>query len=791
MRFHRQILCVAIFGLIAGWTILSVPRAPAQQPGEASANETPVIKAQTRLVLVDTVVTDKKGGYIRDLTAKDFKVWEDNKEQVITSFSFEDENASANNSPRRYLVLFFDNSTMDVGDQARARQAAAQFIDANSGPNHLMAIVDFGGTVQIAQNFTSDADRLKQVVSGLKMSAVSPNAQSPVQMASLGAPPPDAITGAPTFNDAEADFGVQTVMLALRTLAKDLSSVPGRKTLVMLTAGFPLTPQHMSELTAVIDACNKANVAVYPIDVRGLVASLPPPGGAQVRPLSHGAARLIPAALRYFEIPDSTRPHLVRVSALVAADPPQHGGGGSGGGTGGTGGTGGSGGSGGGHGGGGTGGTGGGTGGGSGSTGGGHGGGTTGASGGHGGGGTSGPGSAATTGLANPYNQPRQIIPQFPDSASTNQQVLYALADGTGGFVIVNTNDLLGGLEKIAKDQSQYYSLGYKPAESPEGSCHTMRVKVERGGTVVRARSGYCNVRPRDLLAGNSVEKDLETRAGSEMPGNVAVSAEVPFFYTSPNTARVNLAMEIPSSAIKFAKEKGKQHSAVNVLGIAYGPNNSIAARFSDTVNLDFEDKKEIQNFEQRPFHYENQFDLASGQYSLRVVFSSGSESFGKIVVPLVIEPYDGKQFSLSAIALSNEFHPVSEMATGLDAALLEDRKPLITRGMQIVPSASDHFKTTDNVALYVEVYAPALVGLNPPKVGVEIRVTDRKTGKQMSDVGVSDLSGSIQAGNPVIPLGLKLPLTSPTAGSYRVELRALDSKGGNTGFRSADFDLE
>jgi hypothetical protein len=103
--------------------------------------------------------------------------------------------------------------------------------------------------------------------------------------------------------------------------------------------------------------------------------------------------------------------------------------------------------------------------------------------------------------------------------------VLYALADGTGGFVIINTNDLLGGLQKIAKDQAQYYSLGYEPAESPEGSCHTLKVKVNRGGTEVRARSGYCNVRPRDLLAGNSVEKDLENRASSEMQGNVPVSA--------------------------------------------------------------------------------------------------------------------------------------------------------------------------------------------------------------------------------------------------------------------------
>ncbi len=68
-------------------------------------------------MLVDTVVTDKKGDYIHDLEAKDFKVWEDNKEQPIKSFSFEAGTASPSNPQKHYLVLFFDNSTMDFGDQ--------------------------------------------------------------------------------------------------------------------------------------------------------------------------------------------------------------------------------------------------------------------------------------------------------------------------------------------------------------------------------------------------------------------------------------------------------------------------------------------------------------------------------------------------------------------------------------------------------------------------------------------------------------------------------------------------
>ena len=793
MRIRRRTLELAILGLVGSWMVLSTPASIAQQPAEVPASETPLIKAQTRLVLVDTVVTDKKGNYIRDLAAKDFKVWEDNKEQAITSFSFEEETGSPATSPKRYLVLFFDNSTMDASDQVRARQAAAKFIDANSGPNHLMAIVDFGGSVQIAQNFTTDADRLKQVVSGLKTSAVSPNAPPPlpVQVASLGTPSLGTPPGMPNLSNSEADFGIQTAMLALRSLARNLSTVPGRKTLIMLTAGFPLTSEHMSELTAVIDACNKANVAVYPIDVRGLVAAMP--SGAQMQPLRHArTTRVVSASLHYNEVPGSPLQHLVFVSAALAAESAQHGGGGGGGGGGagggghggGGGGTGGGGTGGGGHGGtggGGTGGTG---------SGGGHGGPTGGSGGSKGGTGSTGYTNPAASGLPSPYVDPRQIIPQFPPSASTNQQVLYALADGTGGFVIVNTNDLLGGLEKIAKDQSQYYSLGYQPAESPEGSCHSLRVKVERSGTVVRARSGYCNVRRRDLLAGNSIEKDLETRAAGEMPGSVGVSAEVPFFYTSPNTAHVNLAMDIPSSAIKFAKEKGKQHASVNVLGIAYRPDNSIAARFSDTVNLDL-DKKELENFGKQPLHYENLFDLASGQYSLRVVFSSGNESFGKVTVPLIIDPYDGKKLSLSAVALSNEVRSASDLAAGLDAALLEDRKPLIVRGMHIIPSGSNHFKRTDSAAVYLELYAPALLGPNPPQIGVEMRVTDRKSGEQKLDIGIRDTTASIQPGNPVMPIGLKLPVNSLASGSYRVELRAMDSQGGVTNFRSSDFEVE
>jgi hypothetical protein len=364
---------------------------------------------------------------------------------------------------------------------------------------------------------------------------------------------------------------------------------------------------------------------------------------------------------------------------------------------------------------------------------------------------------------------------------------LYQLADGTGGFVILNTNDLLGGLERIAKDQNQYYLLGYKPAVSADGSCHSLKVKVERGGTTVRARSGYCNVRPADLLAGNPIEKDLETRAGGEMQGNVAALMQAPFFYTSPNTAQIHLAVEIPSAALKFEKVKGKQHAALNILGIAYKPDASIAARFSDTVNIDFDDKKQIEEFQKQPLRYENQFDVASGEYSLKVVFSSGSQSFGKLESPLSIDPYRGQEFSISGMALSNDIHRAADMSLG--SQLLQDRTPLVVQGVQLSPSASNHFKKTDTAAIYAEVYEPLLKGPNPPEVAYELIVVERKSGQEKLHIG--DRTPKGKAGDPVIPVGIKLPVASLGPGSYSVKLRAVDSVNNSSKTRTADFEVE
>ncbi len=616
-----------------------------------------VIQSETRVVLVDAVVTGKKGEYIRDLGVKDFRVWEDNKEQTIKSFAFETaaRDAAASAAPQTsYLVLAFDYADMGASDQLRARQEAVRFIDANTGPDRLMAVADFDGGFRIAQGFTANAGRLKDVINGPKSSTASVN---------------NAAAG----TSASADLGGRNILQSLRGLALNLGSVPGRKIIVLLTGS--LTQQ--LALPEAIAACSKSNVAVYPIDVRD--------------------------------------------ASLQGAFSAENG--------------------------------------------------TTGRVGGRGG--AVGGRNRGPAGDADPS--------AALDPGGASQQVLFALASGTGGFVIRNAAELPGGLEKIGHEQTEYYVLSYTPSESKEGSCHSLRVKVDRAGAAVRARSSYCTGKALEMLTGSAADRDLVRRAATAQAGNIAASMQLPFFYVGPNTARVHMAMDIAPDTVKFERKKGVSHAEINVVGIASTSQGedegTTGARFNDTLTLDLDDA-EIQKWKTKPLHYEKEFKIAPGQYRFTVVFSSGGESFGKLEQALVVEPYQPGELALSGVAFSKEVHKAG--ATG--AALFNDRTPLITGGMELTPGGSNVFTKPDQAFCYFEVYTPDPA--NPDVAG--IRILDGKTGEMKWDGGQIKLP-PLESGKSAV--GLNVPIASLAAGSYRLEVTAGGAE--KRVKRTADFEIK
>lgn len=790
MGLRRSLRTLVLLLIAISWPGLSparAPQTPAGSPQRASApppTAQGVIKTEANLVLVDVIVTDKKGNYIRDLEAKDFRVFEGDQEQTVSSFS-RASTASGTQAPStpHYIVLFFDNSTTSPSDQIRVREAAAQFIQKAASGDRLIAVADFGGVLQIAQNFTANVDLLKKAVAGTKFAAVQPNEPGQnTQLASLRYYSPVQV---------RADFAARSVLLSIRSLAKMLRQVPGRKTVILFSGGFPLTAEHEAELSATIDAANKANVAIYPVDVRGL-SGLGPGGAPDITSPTQRPFGLPPGA----DLRESPFPHERELWAMLVAPPeplPQGQSGGGGGGAG----------------------SGGGGGGGGGGAGGGAGSGSAGAGGGANapGGGRSGaplPGDTrgdSTRGFGdrtgndpfNPFgNQPgfpgsrnRSIIPPLMESASTNQQILFALAKGTGGLVIHNTNDFAAGLQKIVKDLDEYYIIGYVPPDQAhDGSYHKIRVKVERKGIELRARNGYYDTKSPDLLAGKPEGKVLEERAASPDPGNITFSLNAPYFYTSANVARVNLVMDIPPSALDFEKIKGTYHSQINVLGLAYREDGSLAARFSDAIKLGLE-KKELKELSKGTYSYRNVFNIGPGKYRLKVVIGAGGEKFGKYEIPLEIESFNGKQFSLSALALSDKIHPVSTLTSKLDEALLEEQTPLVAKGLEIVPSSSNHFSRDEKVGLYTEIYEPEPVQKGLLRVGILYNIVDKKTNRPVISSNTILVNDFMQEGSPVIPVAIAVPIKDLPAGQYQLEVRARDSSGNISPLRKTDFAVD
>jgi VWFA-related protein len=597
------------------------------------------IRTETRVVLVETIVTDKQGGYVHGLAAKDFRVFQDNKEQTILSVG--SEHATVALRPH-YLVLFF--APMQAAERVAARRSVSGFIDANAEENRKTAVVSFNGEMRIGQNFTDDAGRLKAAVNAAMSQEVT--------------------TG---ITDSSALDAIR----ALGNLARSLGTFQGRKTIVLVTGGLSQSSIQKGELTAAIDACNKSDVAVYPIDLR---------------PLN--------SAVTTFR------------SGPMFDNPPT----------------------------------------------------------------VSGMGRRAGGG---PQGDRTDSESTVRDAGTSNQQDLFRLASGTGGFVIASLGELQGGLQKIGAEQSEFYVLSYTPAETKEGSCHTLRVKVDRGGTTVRARAGYCESKPEDLLAGTLTGQDLERRAIGTQTGTIAASIRLSYFYTSLNVARVNVALEIPEIPPGKAVNSNAE---LNFLGIASSSDGGVAARFSDALKLNPEGQG-------KPLHYEKEFRIAPGRYSFTMTFSSGGEGFGKIEVPLIVDPRKEGELALSGLVLSKETHPAEALGLGL-TGLVESLTPLVTNGVRMVPSGSHQFTKSAAAFVYFEVYAP-----DPASVRFAMRVLDSKTGEPTSDSGFQT-PGIPKNPGDVLTVGVGLPVNGLATGSYQLEITAVDAAGKQVR-RTADFEVK
>jgi VWFA-related protein len=303
----RVRLAVFIALLIA---TAAAPRGAQQQAPAA------IFRSDVDLVVVDVVVRDRSGNAVRGLTAADFEVREDNRPQQIVSFDVEEvttERAPDSPGPavltvgtqdvtterppapqpepvkredlagRRLIVLLFDLSSMQPEELTRAGKAAVEYLDTQMAEADLVAVATVDVALNVVSDFSGDREQVKAAMA--RFSAVDGVAFETPAAETAATDEAAAETAA---TSAEYDlFNNDARLRAIRTLVEMLGTIEQKKSVLYFSGGMSRSGgDNQVELRAATSAAVRANVSLYPVDTRGLQATVP--GGDASRPSARG-----------------------------------------------------------------------------------------------------------------------------------------------------------------------------------------------------------------------------------------------------------------------------------------------------------------------------------------------------------------------------------------------------------------------------------------------------------------------------------------------------------------------
>jgi VWFA-related protein len=315
LRVHRD-LRAFVAALLAVALTIATGDAQQQQPAQ------PIFRASTRLIVQTITVKDRSGNTIEGLTAKDLIVTEDGEPQDIAFVEYQQLDAAPAAAPpatvattppaqtappapaarpaapagavaanavappvqpgfaprtpgderfrnRRLLILYFDLTATPPPDQIRAYDAALKYVDAHMQPADLVAIMTFGGgAVRIKQDFTDSKATLREVIYVLIYGKDEDGD---------GLRDPEIEGTEFGQNDAEFNvFSTDRQLAALQTAVTMLRPFPEQKSLVYFASNLRLNgTDNNAQLRATTNAAIRANVQLFPVDARGLVAGAP------------------------------------------------------------------------------------------------------------------------------------------------------------------------------------------------------------------------------------------------------------------------------------------------------------------------------------------------------------------------------------------------------------------------------------------------------------------------------------------------------------------------------------
>jgi VWFA-related protein len=323
-------------------------------------------------------------------------------------------------------------------------------------------------------------------------------------------------------------------------------------------------------------------------------------------------------------------------------------------------------------------------------------------------------GAASTASLRGTAMYSGAAVQSRLDANFASQETLTTLAGDTGGKAFLDTNDLGLVFDRVQRDTSVYYVLGYRSSNPlRDGKYRHIQVKANRAGLNLEFRKGY--YAPKDYQHFNAEDKEqqMTDELSSELPNtDVALYMAASYFRMDDRRFYVPVALVVPGSQIPFIKGGDKDKATLDIIGEVLDELKRPVGSVRETVKLSLDASQEVRR---KNVQYSTGFMLIAGKYHFKfVVRENQSGRMGSFETDFVVPDIKKAPLRMSSVILASQRQPYTK----------KTQNPLVRDGNELVPNIAHVFTQEQHLYFFYEVYDPAKDKLPEPP-------TDAKDAKE------------------------------------------------------------
>lgn len=319
------------------------------------------------------------------------------------------------------------------------------------------------------------------------------------------------------------------------------------------------------------------------------------------------------------------------------------------------------------------------------------------------------------------------------------QASLRALSEGTGGFLIANTNDFRKPFQSVLEDLNTHYEVAYRPASNTyDGRLRKIQVKLARTDLTADSRTGYFAMPD---LKGSSSLLPFETTALAVLnapapPRGFDLRTAAFRFRNDGTNAQTTLAFEIPGAGLAATPvpSRSAHRVHVSVLALIKDAAGQVVDKYSLDAPYEIPDAN-LAAAQATAITYTHLVSLPPGRYKIEtaVLDREGGRSSTNLIE--FESPQRPKGIDLSSVMLVQQVETASGQTDALD--------PLVFQGKRVVPSLVTDIKAAAKPYVYFVVY-PGATTAEKPKIRVEFLNNGQLIAQQTAGLGVADANGNI-----------------------------------------------